>query len=284
MKTRIIALSVLVVATIFVIAQSLPISQFPNVSTPLDSDLFVLAQTQAPKTNKNIRYDQLRGAIRSGLATEAYVNAATNSLANSGAITVTSNGLLNIIVTTSNFLFTSSSLTGTTNFMNFSVQAAKLPATNYPGIDGGNTGWEVLYYHTNAENAVANLSAVWQFVVPPDYATNTGKLHVQHMLLATNGPNSSNVVWTVDCVRSHSGDNVNLHSASFGTQVSGTNVWAQSSTIVFAHRDVVINLDTNLMWQAGDLVFMRLTRNLTNDTYRNTGVGLVGMQLEYTRQ
>lgn len=80
MKTRIIALSILVVATIFVIAQSLPISRFPNTPTPLDSDLFVLAQTQSPATNKNIRYDQLRGAIRSGLATEQYVNNATNNL------------------------------------------------------------------------------------------------------------------------------------------------------------------------------------------------------------
>lgn len=81
MKIRIIALTVLVIATIFVIAQSLPISQFPNVSTPLDSDLFVLAQTQAPKTNKNIRYDQLRGAIRSGMATETFVNTVSNILA-----------------------------------------------------------------------------------------------------------------------------------------------------------------------------------------------------------
>ena len=81
MKTRIIALSILVMATIFVIAQSLPISRFPNTPTPLDSDLFVLAQTQFPSTNKNIRYDQLRGAIRSGLATETYVNTVSNILA-----------------------------------------------------------------------------------------------------------------------------------------------------------------------------------------------------------
>lgn len=176
------------------------------------------------------------------------------------------------------------SLSGSTNFVNMSVQAAKLPATNYPGIDGGNQNWELLYYHTNAENAVANLSATWQFVVPPDYATNTGKLHVQHALIATNGPNSSNVVWTVDCVRSHSGDGINIHTAAFGVQVHGTNTWAQSSTIVNAQTDLVINLNTNLMWQAGDLVVMRLTRNTANDTYRNTAVGLVGLQLEYTRQ
>lgn len=226
-------------------------------------------------TNINWTYG-MTGSVSSATA----ILGVDDSLAN-GAV---SNGLLNIIVTTSNFLHSTLSLTGTTNFMNFSVQAAKLPATNYPGIDGGNQNWEVLYYHTNAESAVANLSAVWQFVVPPDYATNSGKLHVQHTLISTNGPNSSNVVWTVDCVRSHSGDGVNLHTASFGVQVHGTNVWAQSSTIIDAQTDLVINLDTNLMWQAGDLVLMRVTRNTANDTYRNTAVGLVGMQLEYQRQ
>lgn len=114
MKIRIIALTVLVIATIFVIAQSLPISQFPNVSTPLDSDLFVLAQTQAPKTNKNIRYDQLRGAIRSGMATETYVNNATNGLATTNyANQVASNRVVVLAATNTTVVMTS---TNGTNF------------------------------------------------------------------------------------------------------------------------------------------------------------------------
>ncbi len=83
MKTKIIVtLGLIAVAVLVLIAADLPISKFPNTPTPNDSDLFVLAQTQAPPTNKNIRYDQLRGAIQSGLATENYVNNATNGIIN----------------------------------------------------------------------------------------------------------------------------------------------------------------------------------------------------------
>lgn len=202
-----------------------------------------------------------------------------DSLANNAI----SNGLLNIVITTSNFLFTATSLTGTTNFMNFSVQAAKLPATNYPGIDGGNQNWEVLYYHTNAENGVTDTSAAWQFVLAPDYLTNSAKLHIQHTLLEQNGPNTSNVIWAARCVRSHSGDGVDLHSSAFGVTTYATQTWS-SAIIANAQQDVVMDIGTNWMLQAGDFVLLQLTRNTTNDTYRKKAVGLVGLQLEYARQ
>lgn len=112
MKTRIIALAVLAVVTIFVIAQSLPISRFPNVATPLDSDLFVLAQTQSPATNKNIRYDQLRGSIRSGMATETYVLTTSNSLAGTSA----ANGSNLVVVLSGTNILVSKTSTNGTNF------------------------------------------------------------------------------------------------------------------------------------------------------------------------
>jgi hypothetical protein len=407
MKTRIIALSILLVATIFVIAQSLPISRFPNTPTPFDSDLFVLAQTQFPATNKNIRYDQLRGAIRSGLATETYVLVTSNSLFgtsagngsnlvvvlsgtntlvvmtstngtnfyivnstasggagfdsleiqtnsvrlglitnqnwtygvtgsvssttailgvdDSAANNAVSNGLINIINTTSNVLsggfdrleiqtngvrvglvtninytsgvtgfvssttanlgvnFSSVSLVGSTNTLNLSVQAGKLPTANYPTIDASWNDWELVYYQTNDAGTKSSIASSWQFVVPPDYTTNTMNVRLVSTLTVTNGPNSSNVIWGVSFFRVSDAGTNDLHNLTFGPELLVTNTWTASPTATNLVKYAFAVCGTNSALSAKDLAIIKVARKGDTDTAIAPSA-LVGLQLEYTRQ
>lgn len=173
-------------------------------------------------------------------------------------------------------------LTGTTNFMNLSVQAAKLPLTNYPAIDAGWQAWETVYAETNAEGARVNTSATWQFMVPPDYATNSLKLLINYSLLSTNGPNASNVVWGASILSIRSGTTNNAHTNAFGAIVKGSNSWIAKYDGTNIVTNLVIDLGVNSLLMPRDLSAIKVERFPTEDTYGGA-VSVHGLQLEYTR-
>jgi hypothetical protein len=173
-------------------------------------------------------------------------------------------------------------LSGTTNFMNLSVQAAKLPATNYPAIDAGWQAWETFYAETNAEGARVNTSAAWQFLVPPDYATNSLKLLINYSLLSTNGPNTSNVVWGASVLVVRSGTTNNVHTNLFGSVVKGSNDWIAKYDGTNIVTNLVIDLGVNSLLMPRDLGVIKLERFPTEDTYGGAAA-VHGLQLEYTR-
>ncbi len=177
----------------------------------------------------------------------------------------------------------SGSVTGTTNILNLSVQAAKLPTTNYPGIDAGWQDWELLYYKTNAEGSIASLNGTWQFIVPPDYATNTLKVRVYSTLSTTNGPNTSNTIFRASVLRATPSSTTDLHTASFGSTVSGTITWTQSTSNTNKVQSVVIDMSTTSALAAGDLCILKLDRDAADDTFGGVSA-VVGLQLEYSRK
>jgi hypothetical protein len=177
---------------------------------------------------------------------------------------------------------TGGGLSGTTNFMNLSVQAAKLPVTNYPAIDAGWQAWETVYAETNAEGARVNTSAAWQFVVPADYATNTLKLLINYSLSSTNGPNTSNVVFGVSILQVRSGTTNNVHTNLFGSIVRGSNNWIAKYDGTNIVTNLVIDLGVNSLLMPRDVGVLKLERFPTEDTYGGA-VAVHGLQLEYTR-
>ena len=174
-------------------------------------------------------------------------------------------------------------LSGTTNFMNLSVQAAKLPATNYPSIDAGWQAWETIYYETNDVGNRANLNASWQFIAPPDYTTNSLQLLVTYSLLNTNGPNTSNVIFGASAMVARSGTTNNVHTNAFGFTAWGTNDWIAKYDGTNIVTNLVINLGTNAALKALDLSVLKLERNAVNDTFGGA-VAIHGLQLQYLRQ
>lgn len=177
---------------------------------------------------------------------------------------------------------TGGGLSGTTNVLNLSVQAAKLPATNYPAIDAGWQAWETVYAETNAEGARIATSAIWQFVVPPDYATNTLKLLINYSLSSTNGPNTSNVVFGVSILQVRSGTTNNVHTNLFGSIVRGSNDWIAKYDGTNIVTNLVIDLGVNSLLMPRDVGVLKLERLPTEDTYGGA-VAVHGLQLEYTR-
>ncbi len=174
-------------------------------------------------------------------------------------------------------------LTGTTNFINLSVQAAKLPGNDNPAVGSGYKNWELVYYKTNNLGIITNLSANWQFVVPPDYATNSLQLYFQQMILQTNGVSTSNTIFSASIWKSTPGDSVDVHTNEmYGAGVSVTNEWAASTSGTNRLQTSLISFGTNAPIQAGDFAVLRLSRGATNDTYR-WEAAVVGMQLWYTR-
>ena len=174
------------------------------------------------------------------------------------------------------------SLTGTTNFFNLSVQAAKLPATNYASIDAGWTAWETLYYETNDVGARVNLSAAWQFMVPQDYATNSLQLLINYSITSTNGPNTSNVIFGASFLVGRSGTTNNIRTNTFGFTAWVTNDWIAKYDGTNYVTNAVINLGTNAAIKASDLAVMKLERDVANDTYGGA-VAVHGLQIQYTR-
>jgi len=173
-------------------------------------------------------------------------------------------------------------LAGTTNILNLSVQAAKLPVTNYPAIDAGWQAWETVYAETNAEGARVNTSASWQFMVPPDYATNTLKLLINYSLSSTNGPNTSNVVFGASILQVRSGTTNNVHTNLFGSIVRGSNNWIAKYDGTNIVTNLVIDLGVNSLLMPRDVGVLKLERFPTEDTYGGA-VAVHGLQLEYTR-
>ena len=175
------------------------------------------------------------------------------------------------------------SLTGSTNFVNLSVQAAKLPATNYPRIDAGWQDWELIYFRTNAEGATVDLGSTFQFVAPSDYATNSGKLRIYSALVSTNGPNSSNTIFGVSVLRFAPDGTTDLHTGSFGSEVFGTNTWSASPTSTNKVQSVLIDLGTVSGIGRGDLCILKVARDVDGDTVGGA-TAVVGLQFEYSRQ
>lgn len=207
--------------------------------------------------------------VRVGLVTNIDFINATAVLSGSTAIVTNGSG-------------TGGGLTGTTNFMNLSVQAVKLPTTNYPGIDAGWQDWETIFYKTNAEGSIADLNGSWQTIMPPDYATNSLSLLLNYSLLNTNGPNTSNVIFGVSCLVIRSGTTNNVHTNLFGAIVWGTNNWIAKYDGTNTVTNLVINLGTNSLLMAGDLMVLKLQRDAVNDTFGGT-VAAHALQLIYTR-
>ena len=173
-------------------------------------------------------------------------------------------------------------LSGSTNFMNLSVQAAKLPVTNYPAIDAGWQAWETVYAETNAEGIRVSTSAAWQFVVPADYATNSLKLLINYSLSSTNGPNTSNVVFGASILQIRSGTTNNVHTNLFGSIVRGSNDWIAKYDGTNIVTNLVIDLGVNSLLMPRDVGVLKLERFPTEDTYGGA-VAVHGLQLEYTR-
>lgn len=173
-------------------------------------------------------------------------------------------------------------LTGTTNFIQLSIQAAKIPNTNFPAFENGYQDWETIYYETNINGNRVTLNASWQFVVPPDYSTNSLNVRLLTALVSTNGPNTSNTIFQASIFRATPGDSTDLHTNTFGFTVSGTNTWAASFDGTNKLQSMVISLGTNSLLAAGDLAILKLGRDAINDTYGGA-VAAVGLRLEYTR-
>jgi hypothetical protein len=200
----------------------------------------------------------------------------------SGASFTNNSGVSNYIV----FVSTNNAAaitTGSTNILQLSVQAAKLPITNYPGIDAGWQDWELLYYKTNAEGSIASLNSTWQFIVPQDYATNSLRVRIYSLLSTTNGPNSSNTIFRASVLKVTPSDTTDLHTGSFGTLARGTNTWSASGTGTNKIQSLVIATGTNTFLSAGDLAILKLDRDATTDTFGGV-TAVIGLQLEYTRQ
>ncbi len=244
MKKYLSALALFICFTAF---GQLKISQYPNTTAPDLKFMFIFADTNSvPGTNWNYTFGSLSNFIYS----------------------LTTN--------------ISSGLSGTTNFMNLSVQAAKLPNTNYPAIDASYQDWELQYYKTNNEGFVSPQSASWQFVVPPDYATNSLKVRLLSTLMSTNGPNTSNTIFRASCLRVEPSGSTDVRGGSFGTQVSGTNTWTQSTSNTNKPQSLVIDLGTSSLLAPGDLCILAIDRNVANDTFGGASA-LVGLQIEYQR-
>lgn len=293
-----------------------------NSPGPLDMFPLSITNGGLPGTNMHITYLDLSNSVASSLATTNYVidnfmfrletftngtrialstnqnwvygvtgnwdGLKVNLGVDSTQATQTNNLpvlLVTNLIVISNFTFSGGSglLSGSTNFMNLSVQAAKLPAIGYPTIDAGWQDWELIYYRTNDIGQETNITATWQFVVPPDYATNSLVVNILSSIQSTNGPNPSNTVFMVSAKR-FSPLVEDLHTNSITTFVRGTNVWSASFDGTNKFQSLKVALGTNTLLNAGDLAILRLTRDaMTNDTYVGA-TAVIGLQLEYTRK
>ena len=177
----------------------------------------------------------------------------------------------------------SGSLSGSTNFVQLSVQAANRYTTNYPGIDSSWPERELVYYKTNAEGAIASLVGTWNWLVPKDYATNSLNVILLSSLVVTNGPNTSNTIFRVSVAKSTPGSGVDIHAITFGTAVAGTNTWTASAAVTNNQQSVQINLGTASLLKAGDMAVIKIDRDAANDTFGGPTALNGQVQLEYTR-
>lgn len=168
------------------------------------------------------------------------------------------------------------------NFINFSVQAAKLTATNFPGFETGFQDWELVFFPTNESGSAFPLPATWQFVVPFDYATNSMQVYMLQTLVSTNGPGTSNTVWRASVLRATPTDSTDVRVGAFSTPVWATNTWAASTSNTNKVQSLTIDLSTSSLLQAGDFAILKIERVNTNDTYRGS-TSLVGLQLRYAK-
>ncbi len=174
------------------------------------------------------------------------------------------------------------SLSGTIGAINLSVQAGKLPATNYPGIELGQQNQGLVYSKTNAEGTILSLSATWQFKMPKDYATNTMVVSIDSMLLSTNGPNTSNTIFRASVIRATPGDATDVHTASFSSTVSGTNTWTASPTGTNKLQNLLITMGTVGAMGSNDFCILKIDRDAVNDTFGGD-VSVVDLRVDYTR-
>ena len=152
-----------------------------------------------------------------------------------------------------------------------------------PAFDGSYQSWELQFPRTNVAGGDIALSANWQFVVPNDYTTNTMSLRLIHSITATNGPNSSNVVWRASFLHSESGSTTDLRVGSFGTAYLVTNTWAAcyNCTNQIAINTIAFTNQSGL--SPNGFGILKLERVSTSDTYVGAAA-LVGVTLEYVKQ
>jgi len=137
-----------------------------------------------------------------------------------------------------------------------------------------------LYPSAGISNA---LEAYWQFIVPTNYFTNSMKIYGQNILLTTNGPSSTNIVWRGSFLRATPGDTTDVHVGAFGASVSVTQTWAASATGTNKMQAFLIDLSTNSLLQANDFAILKLERVNTagNTNEFKGGSSLIGLQLRY---
>ena len=169
-----------------------------------------------------------------------------------------------------------------TNFIQLQVQSAKLPQTNAPFLDSRYLAWEIQFPRTNNAGSPAVHSASWQFLVPPDYATNSLKVRLLTTVLDTSdGSGTDGIIWRASILRGTPGADTNVRTASFGPAVSGTNLWLTSPDIPNRLQTLTLDLGTNSLLAPGDWAVLKIERNATEDTHEGVSA-LLGLGLEYT--
>jgi len=227
-------------------------------------------------------------------------NVATNIIG-AGTVTVTSNNLGGWTITGSggdaggtnsrqwgSLTLTNISGTGAVTSRTAQVvlplDGVRLPSTNYPLVATGWRGPELWFSRTNFEGTAVAVSALWQTILPPDYVSNTLAAVVHSTITATNGPNSSNVIWRVNIAAFPNGATNDVRLWTGGSQVSATTTWSASATGTNRVQTATLDLNGNTDGaQAGSLVYVSLDRDVGTDTYVGASA-VVGMELRYTRQ
>ena len=153
------------------------------------------------------------------------------------------------------------------------VQSAKIGGayiTAGAGIDGGSGAWKLLF------DASATESALWQFRMPTNYASDlTVKLQYA-MARAT----AEEVDWEVEIMAVADGEDIDttsfdtLNEVAGGTTVPGTAGFVDSVSFALANADSVA---------AGELVLVRINRDHDDADDDATGdAELLTVSLDYT--
>lgn len=205
----------------------------------------------------------------------------TNIIAGTNAVIYTNNGTLVINGAASGG--SAGAATATNCIFNLSIGSAMLAATNMPYYGGGYQDLELSFPRTNNAGTDIALSATWQFIVPADYATNTGSLRLTSLLTATNGPNASNVVWRASFIHAENGSTTDLHVGSYGTAYLVTNAWSAcfNCTNQIAVNTIAFTNQSGL--SANGFGVLKIERVSTSDGYVGA-VSLIGATLEYGKQ
>ena len=258
-----------------------------RINTPLGTDVLIADQASA-----RLLYDDTdqRWKLISPFSVTASATNAVGSIFTNGV--VVSSAATNVdIVTGSNVVIRATNTSGnvqiqinaivnTNGSLPLPINNAKPALTNMPSFEGNYLADELLFPRTNAAGTDIALSANWSFTVPIDYATNTATLRILHSITATNGPNSSNLVWRASFLHSESGTTTDLRVGSFGTALLVTNTIAACFNCTNQLAISTISFTNVSGLSPGGLGILKLERVSTFDTYVGAS-SLIGLQIDY---